>query len=66
MVQGYLISKPKRVSELLLERGAYLRGNGSVAKQLAGPDRLSPADDPARLDHGGQWGYAPLPSSGNP
>ena len=66
MVQGYLISKPKRVSELLLKRGPDLRGKGSVAKQPAGPDRPSPADDPARLDHGGQWGYVPLPSSGNP
>ncbi len=66
VVQGYLISKPKRVSELLLERGSDLRAKGSVATQPAGSDRLSPADDPARSDHGGQWGYAPLPSSGNP
>ena len=59
VVQGYLISKPKPPEELSLEPGARPRAGRRDPKQLRGHDAVRP-------EHGGQWGYEPLPSSSNP
>jgi diguanylate cyclase (GGDEF)-like protein len=59
VVQGYLISKPKPPGELSLKRGAPSR-TPRPARQQA-PERGA-----ALPEHGGQWGYDPLPSSSNP
>jgi diguanylate cyclase (GGDEF)-like protein len=71
VAQGYLISRPKPAGEVSFspeasvtagpKPGRALLAKGSPNKSAP---KWNPAADPAQDEHGAQWGYGPLTSTG--